>query len=134
MTEHGVDVIDVERAGSGEAKIDPLKAKLLHVIEQFLLLFNQGFNAEGSAGRHQGLVVEPNLVQVTACIARKLTVRDVPIVDGRVSSGLPPVDDARGASANPREGLKSSEEPRRGHSSSSSSTKPAGRRAAAWSA
>ena len=40
VTEHGVDVVDVERASSGEAKIDPLKAELLHVIEEFLLLLD----------------------------------------------------------------------------------------------
>ena len=42
VTEHRVDVVDVERTRSGEAKIDPLQAKLLHVIEQFLLLFDRG--------------------------------------------------------------------------------------------
>ena len=64
------EVVDVKRPSSRQAKIDPLKAKAFHVVQQFLLLVD-GWVERGRALQTvaKGFVVKPNLVRVATCVA-----------------------------------------------------------------
>ena len=84
VSEHGIDVVAMERASPWQAEVDLLQTELFHVAEKFNLLLDGGVACAGALKTvAQGFIVKPNPVRMVVRITLEVVLHRVPIVNQR---------------------------------------------------
>ena len=84
MSQHGIDVVSVERSSAWKTKVNFLQAQLFHVAQEFDLLFNGWIASTWTLKAiAQRFIIKPYTVRVVGFVSLEVVLNRVPIVNQR---------------------------------------------------